>query len=77
MIFNKKFLSLRIDKFIDTYYYKDRKGATDSWLALVIITTQRSNHTLQSGGYFFVFRIISNINITMILSIIRMIANIS
>ena len=40
------------------------------------IALQKSNSDFGEGGYFFVFLIISNINITMILRIIRMIDNI-
>ena len=61
---------MRIDILVDTYYYVDRKGATDRRLASGCKFT-KSNHTFGRGGYFFVFLIISNNNVTTIPSIIN------
>ena len=56
---------------MNTYYSKDRKGATDSGQSLKDEIT-KSNLTFGRGGYFFVFLMISKINITMIFNIISM-----
>ena len=60
---------------MNTYYSKDRKGATDRRLVPQDVITKKVTLPLARGGYFFVFLIISNNNVTMIPSIIRTIDN--